>query len=99
MHLGARRNQRRRQEQHRGRILRENGGDYYNPDEAARRIRAGNPDLDWSTANSIAWEQGMALLRTAVANRQDYVFETTLGGDTVTQLLHAAIDAGHDVRV
>lgn len=41
----------------------------------------------------------MALLRTAVANRQDYVFETTLGGDTVTQLLHAAIDAGHDVRV
>ena len=82
-----------------GAAVRERGGEYFNPDEAARQIRAEDPALSIVEANAIAWETGRALLERAIAERLDYTFETTLGGETITGLLHQAVAAGFDVRV
>jgi len=49
-------------------------------------------------ANSLAWQEGMALLDDAIANRTPFAFETTLGGTTVCQKIRAAC-ATHDVRI
>ncbi len=73
--------------------------DYFNPDEAARRIRAAQPHLTQPEANSAAWHQGRRLLEKAIAEQQDFAFETTLGGETMTRLLERAAEAGSEVRV
>jgi predicted ABC-type ATPase len=70
------------------------GGDYYNPDEAARRLIAAKPGLDPTAANSAAWQEGMRLLRKAIAERLDFSFETTLGGNTVARVLADAAAQG-----
>src|SRR5688572_28624141 len=77
-----------------GAIFRATGVDYYNPDEAARRLMAGNSALTQRDANGIAWQQGKRLLEAAVARRLDFVFETTLGGGTITRLLLEAASNG-----
>ena len=82
-----------------GATVRASGAEYFNPDEAAQRIRATNPGMTQAEANSVAWHEGRRLLERAVAERLDYAFETTLGGDTITQLLERALDAGIEVRV
>jgi predicted ABC-type ATPase len=81
-----------------GRILRRRGMNYFNPDEAAARIRR---DLDCSSeaANAHAWEEGRRFLETAIRERTSHAFETTLGGTTIVGLLGQAADAGFDVRV
>jgi len=38
-----------------GAAIRERGADYFNPDEATRRIIEGNPGIDPREANSRAW--------------------------------------------
>ena len=73
-----------------GAAVRERGGEYFNPDEAARQIRAEDPALSIVEANAIAWEAGRALLERAIAERLDYTFETTLGGETITGLFGSA---------
>jgi predicted ABC-type ATPase len=50
-------------------------------------------------ANSAAWHQGRRLLERAIAESLDFAFETTLGGHTVTALLHEALAAGIEVRI
>ncbi len=75
------------------------GGAYFNPDEAARHILAANPGMTQENANSAAWHQGTRLLERAIAERLNYAFETTLGGNTITSLLEKALSAGIDVRV
>ena len=82
-----------------GAAFRGYGGDYYNPDEAARRLAAANPRLDAVAANAAAWQQGMGLLRRAIAERLDFAFETTLGGNTVPRLLAEAAAQGIEVHV
>lgn len=75
------------------------GAEYFNPDEAARRIRDAAPTLTPEQANSAAWHQGKRLLERAIAERCDFAFETTLGGKTITALLEHALDEGIEVRI
>lgn len=82
-----------------GATIRERGGLYFNPDEAARAIRALNPQLSQTQANSAAWHEGKRLLQQAIASRRDYAFETTLGGNTVVRLLEEAAAKGYEIRI
>ena len=45
------------------------GVEYFNPDEAARRILAANPAITQEDANSAAWHEGKRLLERAIAER------------------------------
>lgn len=82
-----------------GAFLRRAGGDYFNPDEAARRILATHPGLPVAGANSLAWKLGLQQLQDAIRERHDYWFETTLGGRTITETLASASAAGLNVRI
>ena len=75
------------------------GAEYFNPDHAARLIRARQPELGQTDANSAAWHQGRRLLERAIAERRTFAFETTLGGATITALLERALAVGLAVRV
>ncbi len=50
-------------------------------------------------ANAAAWHQGRRLLERAIAERLDFAFETTLGGNTLAKLLALAADKGAEVHV
>jgi predicted ABC-type ATPase len=80
-------------------MFRQLGADYFNPDEATRRILVANPGISNADANSAAWYEGKRLLERAIAERLDFAFETTLGGHTIPVLLHKAAAAGIDVRI
>ena len=82
-----------------GARFRDLGEDYFNPDEATRTIRAADPSLSENEANSQAWFEGKRLLERAINERKDFAFETTLGGKTITDLLHQAIALGFSVKV
>jgi predicted ABC-type ATPase len=82
-----------------GAMLRHRGAEYYNPDEATRRILAANPGMDEANANSLAWQEGVRQLETAIATPQDYAFETTLGGRTITALLLKAAKSGIPIHL
>jgi len=80
-------------------MFRQAGADYFNPDEATARILAASPDISTADANSAAWHEGKRLLERAIAERLDFAFETTLGGHTISALLHEALAAGIEVRM
>jgi predicted ABC-type ATPase len=82
-----------------GATIRDKGGEYYNPDEAARQIMAANPGLGQTEANAAAWEQGRRLLERAIEQGLDFTFETTLGGNTMPRLLAEAAKRGAEVHV
>jgi predicted ABC-type ATPase len=82
-----------------GARFRESGGQYFNPDEAARHVLAVNPALGPDQANATAWHHGRRLLERAIAERLTFALETTLGGETITRLLDHALSAGLEVRV
>jgi predicted ABC-type ATPase len=82
-----------------GAAIRERGADYFNPDEATRRIRLANPRISEREANSAAWHEGKRLLEEAIAKRSTFAIETTLGGETITGLLLRALAAGIEVRI
>jgi predicted ABC-type ATPase len=82
-----------------GATIRARGGQYFNPDEAAARIRETQPHLSATQANSAAWHEGKRLLQYAIANGQDYNFETTLGGKSFSSLLKAAAEQGFEIRI
>lgn len=82
-----------------GEYIRARGGAWYNPDEAARKLRAIYPELDQDQANGLAWTLGKEGLEAAIANRWDYVIETTLGGNTIPALLSDAARQGIHVTV
>ena len=82
-----------------GAAIRDFGGEYFNPDEAARRIRDAKPALTQADANSLAWRHGRRLLELAIAERLDFTFETTLGGATMTRLLASAARRGFEIHV
>lgn len=75
----------------------------FNPDLAAREAMAlasaqGRP-MTSQDANAWAWNEGVARLRRAIAERGNYALETTLGGDTIVDLLLEAAEAGLAVNV
>jgi len=80
-------------------MFRESGADYFNPDEAAVRFRAENPSMSQEEANGAAWRQGKRLLERAITERLDFAFETTLGGRTISALLHQALSERIEVRI
>jgi predicted ABC-type ATPase len=82
-----------------GETFRQSGADYYNSDEAARRLVTANPTLTQTEANSAAWHEGVRLLRRAIDERLDFVFETTLGAKTIPRLLKKAANGGIEVYV
>lgn len=82
-----------------GALLRQAGGDYFNPDEAAHRFREMDPSLSQREANGRAWHEGKRLLQRAIAERRSFLFETTLGGRTMTDLLDRAAEAGLELRI
>jgi predicted ABC-type ATPase len=82
-----------------GAMIRANGADYFNPDEAAARIQDANPGCTITEANSAAWLEGKRLLERAIAHNENFAFETTLGGGTIAKLLARAIAAGIEVHI
>jgi predicted ABC-type ATPase len=82
-----------------GAAIRAFGGDYYNPDEAARALMATNPGIGQMRANSAAWQQGKRLLERAIHERLEFAIETTLGGSTMVRLLTEAASVGIEVRI
>ena len=76
---------------------------YFNPDLAAREAIAAATVLarvmTQGEANAWAWGEGVARLRRAIARRGNYALETTLGGDTIVELLMEATGRGLDVNV
>jgi predicted ABC-type ATPase len=81
-----------------GALIRGRGLEYFNPDEAARRIREAT-DCAIEDANSLAWNEGKERLEAAIARRSNYAFESTLGGQTIPALLLGAARAGIDVTI
>ena len=82
-----------------GAFLRAVGAEYFNPDEATRRILAVEPGISETEANSLAWQEGLRRLQSAIQERKDYWFETTLGGNTISETLVAAASSGVEVHI
>ncbi|HXJ22911.1 MAG TPA: zeta toxin family protein [Polyangia bacterium] len=82
-----------------GAMIRQKGENYFNPDEAARSLMTANPGLTQTQANAEAWQQGKRLLERAIDEGLDFAFETTLGGNTISDLLAKAIAVGIEVRI
>src|ERR1039458_157785 len=82
-----------------GAALLQHGVEYFNPDEAARRILAANPTIIQEDATSAAWHEGKRLLERAITERLNFAFETALGGNTIPALLERALESGIEVRV
>jgi predicted ABC-type ATPase len=82
-----------------GAVFLAKGTDYFNPDDAAARIRRAMPHVSEAEANSQAWNQGTRLLQRSIAERLNFAFETTLGGNTIPALLTSALSGGLEVRV
>lgn len=82
-----------------GAYIRNCGGDYFNPDEIARKLMIDDTNLSVEETNSQAWQMGFAQLNHAIDEAQDYTFETTLGGTSICQTLHEAINRGQEVRI
>lgn len=80
-----------------GATIHEYRGRYFNPDEEARALLAGSRGLSLAEATARAWEMGRRGLERAIARGEDFAFETTLGGTTITALLVEALDAGLEV--
>src|SRR4030081_3223993 len=81
-----------------GALLRQSALAFFNPDEAARRIRdeiGGSPE----EASALAWQEGKQRLQAALENRQSFAFESTLGAHTIPRMLREAADAGVEVLV
>jgi predicted ABC-type ATPase len=76
---------------------------YFNPDIAAREAialaSAHGRLMTQSEANAWAWNEGVTRLRRAMAEHGNYALETTLGGDTIVELLLEAAAAGLAVNV
>jgi predicted ABC-type ATPase len=81
-----------------GAALRQEGSVYFNPDEAAARIRK-ELGCTVEEANALAWSEGKRRLEEAIESHSDYAFESTLGGNTIPALLAHAAEEGFHVLV
>ena len=79
-----------------GALLRQSGGDYFNPDEVAASILRRERSLSREQANARAWVLGVRLLDDAIRFGRDHFFETTLGGDTIAARLMRALRGWSD---
>jgi predicted ABC-type ATPase len=80
-----------------GYALTQRGLTWFNPDRFARSlVRDFGHDPD--AASVLAWNEGLQRLNAAVTERKNFAFETTLGGDTITETLLKA-SRTHDLYV
>jgi predicted ABC-type ATPase len=82
-----------------GAVLLQQGVESFNPDQAAQRVFFANAGISQLEANSAAWHEGKRLLERAITEKLDFVFETTLGGKTIANLLEKALSEGIEVRI
>ncbi|HEX4378338.1 MAG TPA: AAA family ATPase [Steroidobacteraceae bacterium] len=82
-----------------GAMLESAGAPFFNPDRETRALMAGNPGMPLPEANAQAWRIGRDRLAEAIANRQSFNFETTLGGTTIARMLADAHKSGLRVRM
>ena len=82
-----------------GAMLEQAGVEFFNPDKVARQFKSTYQGISQEDANSMAWQQGRRLLERAIDERKDFVFETTLGGNTMPALLKKAASSGIAVRI
>lgn len=81
-----------------GTFLRTNHFEFFNPDEAARRIvETVGGSID--DANVLAWQEGKRRLESAIETRSSFAFESTLGGSTIPRLLREGAEAGIQIFV
>lgn len=80
-----------------GEFLASHGGAYFNPDLLARSLIEQGAARE--EANADAWRLGFEALQRAISRNEDFAFETTLGGASITRELHRAIAAGLRVSI
>jgi predicted ABC-type ATPase len=73
-------------------------GAYFNPDPIAKAI-VDKDGLTLAEANARAWNLGFEGLNRSIERNQDFSFETTLGGNSITQALLRAAASGLDVYI
>lgn len=73
-------------------------GAYFNPDVAAKAM-VDKDGLTLAEANARAWNLGFELLTRSIERNEDFSFETTLGGNSMTQALMRAASAGLEVCI
>ncbi|GFE79312.1 hypothetical protein GCM10011487_13120 [Steroidobacter agaridevorans] len=74
------------------------GGVYFNPDLAAKAMTE-RDGLTLADANARAWNIGFDLLNRSIERNQDFSFETTLGGNSMTQALLRAAASGLELFI
>jgi len=82
-----------------GARLRGRGLAYWNPDEQTQRLLEADSTLSLEEANAEAWLQGKELLEEFCANGESVIFETTLGGQTITEVLDRGARGGKRIRM
>jgi predicted ABC-type ATPase len=82
-----------------GALLGSAGVPFYNPDVETQALLAANPSMSLTEANAEAWRVGKERLQTAITERHNFNFETTLGGSTIPRLIARAHAAGLGVRM
>lgn len=80
-----------------GHVLTQAGLAWYNPDDFARALVA-DYGIAQERANIEAWQESVRRLREALSQRRSFAFETTLGGQSITQYLLQACET-HDVMI
>jgi predicted ABC-type ATPase len=73
-------------------------GTYFNPDLVAKAI-VDKDGVPLAEANARAWNLGFELLNRSIERKESFSFETTLGGNSITQALMRAAASGLEVYV
>lgn len=82
-----------------GHLVEAFGGVSFDADAQTRELLAADAALDEADANRHVWHEMVHRLREAICRQLFFVFETTLGGQTIFQLLQDAALEGTNVRV
>lgn len=72
---------------------------YFNPDLAARTLLDSNPGLTQELANASAWECGRQGLEKALQEELNFAFETTLGANTLPDMLLTGARNGAQIHL
>lgn len=73
-------------------------GTHFNPDLVAKMM-VEKDGLTLAEANAKAWNLGFELLNRSIERKEDFSFETTLGGNSITQALMRAAASGLEVYI
>lgn len=82
-----------------GAHIEKSGNEYYNPDRFTKFLMEKNPDLTLHKANGMAWKNGFDMLKRAIRNNQPFIFETTLGGNSIKNELIKAVEKGTPIAI